>query len=268
MKPPEQAFSIWQSGDLVARVRNISGAKIRLEDYANRGGLIYSNFVQFRFGSGPLKVSEVSPASSIKIEEYEFFGEDTACLYDPQTRFAVLQYNHYGPKAAAIEAGLAHCENGRPHLYKFAPKLSSFSEEKIRNLHLVSQIEATLAIPDLANMQCNDSRTINDAIDIARSNGAQTITLTISNRTGLFVGAKDTAVELLGRIGIGQGVTRLKLKAQVNEHSPREPIDLISERLSLDVDIQLGPGRRYPLADRWRSLEKAYGIWQQNGYLI
>lgn len=224
--------------------------------------------MQFRSGSGPLTVSDASPASSIEIEEDEFFGEDTACLYDPQTSFAVVQYNHHGPKATTIQSGLTHNENGHPHSYRFAPKLSPSSEEKIRNLYLVSQIEATLAIPDLVNIQDNDSRTIYDAINIARSNGAQAITLTISNRTGLIWGARDTAVELLNRIGIGQGVTRLKLKAQVNEGSPREPIDLIAERLSLDVHIQLGPGRRYPLADRWRSLEHAYRNWLDNEYLI
>jgi hypothetical protein len=181
----------------------------------------------------------------------------------------MVQYNHHGPKAKVIQSGLTHYDvDGHPHSYRFAPKLSPSSEEKIRNLYLVSQIEATLAIPDLENIQDSDSRTICDAINIARSNGAQTITLTISNRTGLFLGAKDTAVELLNRIGIGQGVTRLKLKAQVNEDTPREPIDLIAERLSLDTHIQLGPGRRYPLADRWRSLEQAYRNWLDNEYLI
>jgi len=109
---------------------------------------------------------------------------------------------------------------------------------------------------------------VGSALDLARKNGADTLGLVLGNRRGLIDGAiKDLVVDLF-RISPGdQGIKKLTLRAQQGDDSPRETIDLIAERLCSEVDIPLGLGRRYSLADRWNQLAIVRQSWIEAGFL-
>ncbi len=266
--PLERAFEFYGKWPLDQRMRNLPGSRIRLEKYEKKGGLCYANFVAFRRGSGPVILSEQRPMSEIAIGDDESFGEDTACLYDPQVKYMLIQYNHHGPKASAIQDYLAFAEGELAHQYTLAPKLSKASEERIRTLRLVSKLEVAFAVPELINEKTASSISVAGALDLARKNGADTLELVLSNRRGMIDGAiKDLVVDLF-RISPGDpGVRKLTLRAQSDDDSPRETIDLIAERLCSEVDVPLGLGRRYALSDRWNQLTAARRSWIEAGLL-
>lgn len=206
--------------------------------------------------------------SEIAIKDDESFGEDTACLYDPQTKYILIQYNHHGPKASAIQDYLTFAEGELTHRYTLAPKLSQASEERIRGLRLVSKLEVAFAVPELINENMASSVSVGGALDLARKNGADTLELVLGNRRGLIDGAIKELVVDLFRISPGDpGIKKLTLRAQSAEDAPRETIDLIAERLCSEVDIPLGLGRRYSLADRWDQLAIVRQSWIEAGFL-
>jgi hypothetical protein len=267
-KPLEQAFEFYDKWPLDQRMRDLPGSRVRLENLKKKGGIYYANFVIFRGGSGPVIVSEHRPMSEIAIKDDESFGEDTACLYDPQAKYILIQYNHHGPKASAIQDYMTFVEGELTHRYTLAPKLSQASEERIRGLRLVSKLEVAFAVPELINENMASSVSVGGALDLARKNGADTLELVLGNRRGLIDGAiKDLVVDLF-RISPGDpGIKKLTLRAQSAEDVPRETIDLIAERLCSEVDIPLGLGRRYSLADRWDQLAIVRQSWIEAGFL-
>jgi hypothetical protein len=266
--PLELAFRIAQQTPLERRLRKLSSSMVRLEDIRFAGDQVFSNFVLFRSGSGPALVSSSSHMSEINIQEDQYFGEDTACLFDPASGYILIQYNHHGPKASAIQEYLSYFENERFHSHVFAPKLSPSSEQKIRGLSLVSRVEVSFAVTSLVNHGNAGGLSFGEAVDVAGAHGAETLSLVIGNRRGLALSAiKDLLVGLQSAASCGEGVKKLTLTAQVEDGSPREPIDLIAERLSGQVNVPLGPGRRYSANDRWSRMAALLQSWTAEGFL-
>ena len=84
--------------ELVDRLYSRQGRQLRLENHRVSKGLVELNFVGFRLANAPVRVAETREAEEITIAKDEYFGEETACLYDPDTGYLVVQYNHYGPR--------------------------------------------------------------------------------------------------------------------------------------------------------------------------
>lgn len=264
----ESAFRVAGEAPLENRLRQLSSSRIRLEDVLFSNNLVFANFVLFRSGSGPAIVSDSSHLAEIDIQDDQYFGEDTACLYDPDTRYILIQYNHHGPKASAIQEYLSHQEEDRVHSYSFAPKLSESSERAIQNLALVSRVEVSFAAPYLTNLSNPRDLSFGQAVNLAEAHGANTMSLVIGNRKGLALAAvKELIVGLYTAASCGEGVRRLTINAQVDDTSPRETIDLIADRLCHQAEVPLGAGRRYSTRDRWSTMAAALRLWTRSGYL-
>ncbi len=266
--PLDRAFRFASDKPLEQRLRQLSTSQTRLEEIDVQGGRVYANFVLFRSGSGPALVSSSTHLSEIDIQDDQYFGEDTACLFDAKSGYILVQYNHHGPRVSAIQEYLSFVENEQPHFYVFAPKLSPSSEEKIRSLSLVSRVEVSFAVPSLNNHRNMRGLSLGEAIDVAGANGAETLSLVMGNRSGLALSTiKDLLVRLHGMASGGEGIRKLALTAQVDDESPRETIDLIADRLSQKVIVPLGPGRRYSVRDRWSMMTEVLDSWESAGYL-
>ncbi|WP_143593589.1 DUF6731 family protein [Synechococcus sp. 1G10] len=266
--PINQAFRVASEKPLETRLIQLSSSRIRLEDAIFSGGQVFANFALFRSGSGPAIVSESTHLSEVDIRDDQFFGEDTACLYDPLSGYILVQYNHHGPKASAIQEYLSFANDGLVHSYLFTPKLSPSSEQQIQSLAVVSRVEVSFAIPNLTSHPGASGLSFGSAVDIASANGAETLSLVIGNRRGLTLSAaKDLALSLYRAFSCGEGIKRLALKAQVDDDSPRETIDLIAERLCGEEDVPLGVGRRYSVQDRWSTMARLLRSWRDTGFL-
>jgi hypothetical protein len=250
---------------LPERLTDHGSVRLRLEDFRRRNRLLEMNFVSLRLGSAPVRVAEDRPAAEITIDDDEFFGEETACLYDPASRYLVIQYNHYGPRSSSIRETLRYGENGVRHGYEFVPKLHPTSEARIRSLALVSRVEVAFAIPDLGNG--GKDLSVGESIDLARAHGAQRLDIVLSSRTGLVIGPITNWLVKLRRLG-GQedaAIQKLTVRASEDEEGPRETIDLLADRLCKDWPLP-PTGRRVPWETRMQVLRQAHQEWCQKEF--
>jgi hypothetical protein len=261
-KPFEERLAECAAKPLPERLTDHGTTKLRLEDFQRRNGLLELNFVSLRLGSVPVRVAEDRPAAEITISDDEFFGEETACLYDPTSRYLVIQYNHYGPRISGIRETLRYGENGVRHGYEFVPKLHPTSEARIRGLGLVSRVEISFAIPDLGHS--GDDLSVGEAIELARAHGAQRLDMVLGSRTGLVIGSITDWLVKLRMLGGHEdaAISKLIVRASEEEDGPRETIDLLADRLCKDCPLPL-TGRRVPLETRLHALRQAHHEWSR-----
>lgn len=86
-RPFEETLAECAARPLPERLTDHGSVRLRLEDFRRRNRLVEMNFVSLRLGSAPVRVAEDRPAAEITIDDDEFFGEETACLYDPASAF-------------------------------------------------------------------------------------------------------------------------------------------------------------------------------------
>ena len=259
-KPFEQALKDYADKPLPERLIDHGSVRLRLEDYRSRNGLLELNFVSMRLGSAPVRVAEDRPVAEINLEEDEFFGEETACLYDPASRYLLIQYNHYGPRISGIRETLRYGENGIRHGYEFVPKLHPTSEARIRSLALVSRVEVSFAIPNLP--QAGKRLSVGESIDLAKAFGAQRLDIALGSRTGLVIGPIHEWLVQLRRLGGHEdaAIHKLTVRASEEDDGPRETIDLLAERLEKDWPLPL-TGRRLLLETRLHALRQIHREW-------
>jgi hypothetical protein len=259
-KPFEQSLAECATKPLPERLTDHGTVRLRLEDFKRRNGLFELNFVSLRLGSAPVRVAEDRPAAEITINDDEYFGEETACLYDPATRYLVIQYNHYGPRISGIREALRYGENGVRHGYEFVPKLHPTSEARIRSLTLISRVEVSFAIPDLGN--AGNDLSVGESIDLARAHGAQRLDFVLGSRTGLVIGPINEWLVQLRRLGGHEdaAIRKLTVRASEDEDGPRETIDLLADRLCKDWPLP-PTGRRVPWETRMQVLRQAHQEW-------
>lgn len=258
----ERTLAECASRTLPERLTDHGSVRLRLEDFRERNRLLEMNFVSMRLGSAPVRVAEDRPAAEITIGDDEFFGEETACLYDPACRYLVVQYNHYGPRISGIRETVRYGENGVRHGYEFVPKLHPTSEARIRSLAVVSRVEVSFAIPDLG--LAGNNLSVAESIDLARAYGAQRLDIVLGSRNGLVIGSITDWLVRLRRLGghDDAAIQKLTIRASEDEDGPRETIDLLADRLSKDCSLP-PTGRRVPWETRMQLLRQAHQDWQR-----
>ena len=63
-------------------------------------------------------------------------------------------------------------------------------------------------------------------------------------------------------------IQKLTVRGSEGEDSPRETIDLLSDRLCMDLPITHRAGRRLPLERRLEALHQAFTHWSQEGQFV
>jgi hypothetical protein len=259
-QPLAERLRLEASKDLVERLYSRQGRQVRLENHREAHGLVELNFVAFRLGNAPVRVAESRPASEIPIADDEFFGEETACLFDPSSGYLVTQYNHYGPRVSSIRDALAYSADGISHGYDLAPKLSVASEERIRRLGVVSRVEVAFAVPRLGERARDLS--VAESIDLAQAHGAERMEIVLGNRRGLMMGPlTDWMLNVQRLVGRDDSaLQRFTVRGSDEEDGPRETIDLLADRLCKDWPLP-PTGRRVPLETRMQALRVVHQEW-------
>ena len=116
---------------------------IRLERLERRRGLLYLDFVKWReHGPGHLRVGQPITGFAVDVEQGDGFGEETAMLFDAQTGFLVVQYNHFGPRALSIadyidraDEEFLHPGRNEPQVFDFAIVLHPDALLRLRRMN-------------------------------------------------------------------------------------------------------------------------------------
>ena len=258
----EKALKDCAAKSLRDRLYDHGSVRLRLEDFRPRNGLLELNFVSLRLGTAPVRVAEDRQLAEINLADDEFFGEETACLYDPGSGYLLVQYNHYGPRIGGIRETLRYGENGERHGYEFVPKLHPSSEARIRGLALVSRVEVSFAVPDLSP----DAKklSVGESIDLAKAFGAQRLDIVLGSRSGLVIGPIHDWLASLRQLGghDDAAIQKLTVRASEEDDGPRETIDLLADRLAKDWPLP-PTGRRVPLEERMHALRQTHQEWKR-----
>jgi hypothetical protein len=262
-KPFVERLQQEASKDLLER---LSSRQVRLENHREHNGLVELNFVAFRLGNAPVRVAKTRAAAEIPIAKDEFFGEETACLFDPASGYLVAQYNHFGPRISSIQDALSYRADGVKHAYLLAPKLDKATEERIRKLGMVSRVDVAFAVPLLGDQAKKLS--VAESIELAHANGAERMEIVLGNRKGLSMGPLIDWMLNVHRLigGGGSALERFTVRGSDDEDGPRETIDLLADRLCKDWPLP-PTGRRVSLDTRMQALRAVHQEWLEQRLL-
>ncbi|MEW5248651.1 DUF6731 family protein [Microbulbifer sp. 2201CG32-9] len=254
--------------NLRERIRMINQTEFRAESIARRDNCWFLDFVRIRTSHGPGRVSRDTEVEGFDFDDEEGFGEETAALYDPDTGYILIQYNHFGVRAGAIADYLSAFDETVNNLYTFKPKYDEDVERRLLNQGITRKIGFTLDVSKMSEQDRQRGEALSEVISYGRETGADKIKLEISVKgdkgKGLLEKAK-AAIDPLKSI-FGQNpdaVTKLEVAGKEDRDSVTEALDLISHRLSSEFnDIEPGTDLRYPRNERWNILMRAKNGWR------
>lgn len=255
--------------NLRERIKIISQVELRAEAVEQRDNVWLLDFVRIRTDHGPGRVSRDAEVAGFDFEEEEGFGEETAALYDPQTGYMLVQYNHFGVRYGTIADYLSEYDGAAANLYTFKPKYDEDVERRLLNQGITKKIAFSIDVSRMSAQDRARGAPLAEAISYGRNMGADKVKIEISvtgdRQRGLADDARNTVNALLGILGQNpDAVTKLEVAGKEDRDSITEVLDLIGHRLSTEFsDLHVGVDLRYPREERWRALLRAKNGWNQ-----
>ena len=215
---------------------------------------------------GPGRAPLAKPLTGFDLGEDEGFGEQTGLLWDPATKYCLIQYNHFGPRAAAIAEYIALWDHEMPIDFEFVPKIDGTVHSKIKHKGIVRKFSMSVAPKMLSDSDYEAGSPLLSAVKGLGKTAADLITITVSVRgksSGLDVSLPDMAswVKRLGGGNEDSPIGSAWATAKTNPGEAAEVLDLLSPQIKTDLKISSGVDRRYSVKDRWAALERARTGW-------
>lgn len=240
------------------RVRKTKFAEIRADDIIVKDNLILIDFTKFRASHGPGKASLDKPIAGFEFQPGEQFAEETALLYDPQTEFIFIQYNHHGARLGAISEYINIYMHPTHTSIHFLPKLDHDIERRLQSKKIIKSVEVSVS-PYV--LQSTDSDIpVSQAISmLQQSLGPNKININLSAGKGRHNSlniskVKDVVDWVRSKI---DHVSVAKIRAKDDLDSEIELIDLVAERICSTQQISIGPDLRWPRDSRYNCLLNA-----------
>ncbi|ELV7515518.1 hypothetical protein QMU85_000473 [Photobacterium damselae] len=259
-----------QEDTLEERIKTIGQAQIRIEHIQqDDDGNWKLDFVKFRDVHGPGKASRGTPVIGFEFNEGEVFCEETAAIYFPATGYILVQYNHHGVRAAAIEEYFSMYTADSDNQYTLRPKYDEEADRRFNNRVATKKI--ALAIdPRLLTQGDRDANTgLSQAIDLGNRSNASKVEITISagrGRDSALNGFIDRTITAMRRL-VGENpdsVSRLDVGIVDNLDNKMQVLDLIAHRLVRNfTDINVGEDKRWPRESRYRAIVRAARGWRR-----
>lgn len=260
---------IERQDNLRGRIRTINQTELRAEVVEERDQIWLIDFVRIRTDHGPGRVSRDTEVEGFDFDEEEGFGEETGALFDPETGYILIQYNHFGVRAGVIADYLSAFNETVNNLYTFKPKYDEDVERKLLNQDITRKVAFTIDVSRMSEQDRQRGQCLSEAISYGREVGADKIKVEISVSGDRSKGLAEKAREGISALRsiLGQNpdaVTRLEVSGRENRDSVTEVLDLIGHRLSVDFnDLRVGGDLRYPREERWQALIRAKNGWNR-----
>lgn len=250
---------------------------VRLEFLFERDQYLFLDFSKGRTGHGPGQRSRQDTVADIDLPNDGEFAEDTALVYDVESGYLALQYNHYGPRAKNIEeyltsmdfslGNLVPDQNGdTPYGYEFAVCLSQNAAARLNNIELYRDLEFSVALNGAQQSNLAAGHSLGRILDSPFPDGTETIKVTMKsarNRQGSMA-ANAVRSFIDGLRHLGEDVQNAKVHGKAADGSNVDPVDLIEDKLAATVSIPRTPGQRYSRDERWRHLAAQLRRWMES----
>lgn len=249
------------------RIRVINKSEIRVESIEKRNGLWYIDFVRIRTDHGPGSVTRNNPIQGFNIDEDGGFGEETAALYDPNSGYMIIQYNHFGVRAGVIAEYFSQYDKDMVNIYTLKPKFDEDVERRLMNKTITKKLAFTIDVSRMTARDRQEGQALSDALAYGHNTGADKlkIEISVSGDKGRSLGelASDGLANLKGLLGNNPDVvSKLEVSGKDDRDSATEVLDLIGQRLSLEFkNLPVGKDLRYPKDERWDALLRSKNSW-------
>lgn len=279
VRPLEEMLEYAATLDLHDRMRRVGNFDTRLEHVAaprsdgNTSDFWLLDFVKLRYEQGPGKAGRTTPIQGFDMDDDQGFGEETAALYDPATKYLLVQYNHHGIRASGIQDYFNRLNHNPENIayYSFAIKLDESSEVRLaKKQHIAkvhfkidsSQMSAAFREADiglsqmLSASEMQDGQMIEIAITAARGKNLRERAVRSLINVLRGVHANDAANDT-------GALQQFDIEGRDEDHSRREAINMLAPKLQASFsELSLGPDRRYTLVSRWIGLQRVRHGWQ------
>ncbi len=238
-----------------------------VEHMEQADGLFYCDFGKTRTDHGPAKGSRIAKAQGFPLQDGEGFCEETAFLYDQATQFMLIQYNHHGARISAILDYFQALDSTNQTRYTSLPKYMEDIQRLISQKRIFKKLELSIAPHLLSDSDLSSNLSLQSALDISNSTGADKITVTISaqpSKGGLLKTISNLLSWATEKAQSEQHdvVSTCRLTAQEDQLAKVEVLDLLCQRLVRKVDIRSGADMRFPRAERFQALKNTWRLWK------
>lgn len=241
----------------------LSKQKVRVDEISKDDDGWSLDFIFFRNKCGPGKVSSKSKIEGFEFSEGECFGEETAMYYNIKTGYAIIQYNHYGPKYPAIAEYMRTEEAGLVHDYMFFPEIDKDGRGRVEKLSEATVYTVRYAGEELSKYNSDTGSSIGKAAQLLQLNGGDSIEMRIVKNSGFNIGRLKTELKEILRIKCANKI-ELRGKFIDDVGGKTEDIDLLAQRLEMTHEIEPGKDLRLPFKSRVALLKAAHDEWSND----
>lgn len=230
------------------------------------------DFSKRRYEGGPGKASKNTPVESFDMTGFQF-AEETAVLYDPDTHYVVVQYNHHGPRAASIADYFSSYDSSSPNHYELLLQISPDAQARLQSKTIFTRIHLKVAPSKLSPEYKKNNVSLMSALSSQTDEfGGDTVTFEVSLNRG-----SNTSLKIKNKLKAllkmanqeSDAVSAMVITGKDGVDSPIDAVDLIRERLETSIkDMPLDSGLRYPKDERYKALQRAYNGWKKDKIII
>lgn len=259
------------------RLRRVGTYNMRLEHIApphspgNTSDYWMLDFVKLR-EQGPGRAGRNTPIEDFEMNDEHAFGEETAALYDPATRYMLVQYNHHGVRAPGIQEYFNQVQHNPDGLssYFLRIKLDESSEVRLARKQHISKVHFKIDASKMSAAFRNADVGLARALELTEMQDGQTLEITINAGRGrnLRRGPIQSLINTL--LGVraddeandNGSLRQFEIQGREDELGRQEAINMLSPKLETTIsDLSTGNGRRYTLLSRWIGLQRARRGW-------
>jgi len=280
----------------IDNIPNLKGRERHIGEYRTRLETIEKTTVEFfkygkpetrdaylldfckRYDLGPGRAFNDSRVESFPFDnpsktEKGSYGSLTAVLYEPKSRFAVVQYNHTGSRFSSIAEYLSQIFPDIQEDVQFKVAINEEIAEKLEAMENEKTIEFAY-LPENLTVEMRERLGVYSSLDsiekVLPGIAKVQFKLTAKPSKGRLDGGKELAKkvrELIKSTNDEEVVKVAKIRG-VNTSGQVEEIDLISEKISEEYDAPSAEDGLYKLESRSALLKTAFTRFSAQGRLI
>lgn len=273
------ALPLIAAEDLEARVKDVSGNRVRIEQITppksigNESPYWLLNFTKFRFENCPGKVGLNTPIEGFDIGKDEGFGEETAAIYDPKSKFMIIQYHHSGVRASAIESYLSNYFHDSDQVtgYELKVKLDPTAEAKLAKKKFITKVKLKIAPAQITKEFHDQNLSLGQVLDIGSNTKSKDVELILAadrgeNLSDKFIMPLITFLKNLRQFDLDNdsaAMTKFEVCGRNEKEDRADAINMLAPKLKLVIDgLTVGGDKRYTIRSRWDGLLRAATGWK------
>jgi hypothetical protein len=246
-----------------SRAQNRTDDAIRLQTVKKSAAAWRGDMLRIRMNEAPVKAKRSGETKPIDFDEDEGLGEETAFLFHVSTNILVIQRNRIGVSASALAKYFKVL--GKVKAITFESILKEDALKRIAKMQSIRTFEIHFA--GVQNGQSlkgkgSSAKAMYSMLDEFQAPNA-TIKLSVGRKPGTLQNVVNAVSGLFGNEADSQpsDVTRVIVVGSEGEDEERTLIDLLQDRLSESVIVEIKDGERITSAQRFKALNTA---WERN----